>query len=434
MSPAASAAPSTSRAVRLISSRFYYGWVIAAMGFIAQMLTSLSSQGLATYVAPLQREFGWSSAETAAGRSFQQTDAFLGPVNGWLVDRFGPRRMMSIGVVLYAVSFIAFSRVETMWQYYGACVLMALSNSFVGLLIVSYSLNQWFRRRRTTAIGISSMGLAAAGAIFIPAIVWGQSFGWRTAAFGTAIGMLILGSPIVLLMRDSPEKFGLLPDGEASRPRDRTSGQAARDRLVGLPGFSLTQAVRTRAFWCIALGMTFANASQSAVVVHQFAHLEQLLSRETAAFVLSMLNVFNLGGRLFGGLLGDRLPKHQLLGSNLLVATTSLLLLAFASSLPLLLLYGACFGFSWGLRTAVANSITGDYFGRVAFGRVAGLIQLLASPASILSPIVAGLVADAVGSYRIVFLALASVTITASVLFFLARRPADPRRTAGSQP
>src|SRR4051812_5089210 len=88
------------RVVTLCSPYLFYGWVIVAMGFIAQIFTSFSAQGLSTYVGPLQREFGWSASATAAGRSFQQADSLLGPLNGWLVDRFGPRALMSGGVVL----------------------------------------------------------------------------------------------------------------------------------------------------------------------------------------------------------------------------------------------------------------------------------------------------------------------------------------------
>jgi MFS family permease len=414
-----------SRLVHGINSYFFYGWVIVAMGFIAQMLTSLSIQGLSTYVGPLEREFGWSASATAAGRSFQQADSFLGPVNGWLVDRFGPRRLMTAGVVLYMFSFVLFSQVDSLLAFYGACFLMALSNSLVGLLVVSFSLNRWFRRKRTTAMGLAVMGLAAAGIVFIPLIVWAQStFGWRAAAFGTGIGMLLIGLPIMLLMRNSPEAHGLLPDGDRAGHLEATNPAHARGG--GLVDFTLRQAMSTRAFWLIMIGTSLANLAQSGIIVHQFPHLEELLSRETAALVLSEVNVFNLAGRLLGGMLGDRLPKNVLMGTNLIGATVSLLVLAVASSLPLLLVYGAFFGFSWGVRTAVSNSLQGDYFGRSAFGQIAGMTQTLASPAAIVAPILVGLGVDFLGGYQVPFLLLAIVSGFGSLMFFLARRPPDP--------
>lgn len=418
--------------VRALSPRLYYGWVIVAMCFVAQMFTSLSMQGLSTYVGPLQREFGWSAGLTAAGRSVQQVDTFLGPLNGWLVDRFGARRLMSVGVVLYAISFAAFGLTDSLWTFYGACLLMALANSLLGLLVVSYSVNHWFRRKRTTAMGLAVTGFAVAGAIFIPLVVWAQTaYGWRAAALWTGAGMLLLGLPIVLLMRDAPEPYGLLRDGDrpdridATRPAQATGRGTGHG--VGLVDFTLGQALRTRAFWYVTIGSALANLTQSGLVVHQFPHLEQFLDRETAALVLSSSNVFNIAGRLLGGVLGDRVTKHVLLGFNCVLATVAIVLVAVGTTLAPLLLYGALFGFSWGVRAAVSNSLQGDYFGRAAFGRIVGLTQTIASPAAIAAPILVGVAADVLGGYRVPFLLLAGTSALSAVMFFVATYPADPR-------
>lgn len=413
------------RLVRFCSSYLYYGWVVVAVCFLCQIFTSLAMQGLATYVGPLQREFGWSASTTAAGRSFQQADTLLGPLNGWLVDRFGPRALMACGVVLFAVSFMLFSAVDSLWAYYGACLLMAIANSLLGLLVVSVSLNRWFRRKRTTATGLAVTGFAAAGMIFIPAIVWAQAaYGWREAAFGTGVGMLLLGLPIVLLMRDAPEPYGLLPDGEKPDPGDGTGRAQARGG--GLVNFTVQQALRTRAYWQIAIATTLGMLIQSAVVVHQFVYFELLMDRETAALVLSELNAFNIAGRILGGMLGDRMPKHWLMALNLLLVAGAMLLLAFGASLVPFLVYGAFFGFSWGVRAAVQSSLLGDYYGRVAFGRIAGLMQTIAAPAAIFAPVLVGSVVDVSGGYQVPFLLMAVLGLVGTGLFFAASRPPDP--------
>lgn len=417
------------RAVRLCSPYLFYGWIVVAMGFIAQIFTSFSAQGLSTYIGPLQREFGWSAATTAAGRSFQQADSFLGPLSGWLVDRFGPRLLMSLGVVLFAFAFMVFSWIDSLWGYYGACLLMALANSLLGLLVVSFSLNRWFRRRRSMAMGLAVTGFAAAGAVFIPVVVWVQAaYGWREAAFGTGVAMLLLGLPIVLLMRDAPEPYGLLPDGEQPGPA-AGRGQA---RGGGLVNFTMRQALRTRSYWFLASAMAVSMLVQSAVVVHQFPYFELLLDRETAAFVLSVMNVFNIAGRLIGGALGDRMPKHRLMGLNLLLTTTGMLLVSFGTTLAPFLVYGAFFGFSWGVRAAVTNALVGDYFGRAAYGRIAGLMQTIASPLAVVAPVLVGMAADALGGYRVPFLGLAAIAAAGALLYFLASRPPDPAAVPAS--
>ena len=414
-----------SRLVSALSPRLFYGWVVVAVCFVAQMLTSLSTQGLSTYVGPLQAEFGWSAGATAAGRSIQQADSFLGPVNGWLVDRFGARRLMIVGAILYALSFVAFSQSDSLWTFYAACLLMALSNSLVGLLVVSFSLNHWFRRRRTAAMGLAVTGFAVAGAVFIPALVWAQAaYGWRIAALGSGVGILLVAVPIMLLMRDAPEPYGLLRDGD--RPGQPSATGAAHARGGGLIDFTVGQALRTRAFWYVTVGTALAMLVQSALVVHQFPHMERALDRETVAFVLSSMNLVNIAGRLVGGALGDRVPKHTLLGVTLLGATLGVLIVAVASSVELLLVYGAFFGFAWGVRAAVLNSLQGDYFGRAAYGRIVGLTGTLASPAAIAAPIVVGIAADAAGGYEVPFLVLTGASALSALLFLLASRPPAP--------
>lgn len=420
------AEPSRESWIARFSSRYvFYGWVIVGGGFLAQMITSISMQGFSTYVEPLRVEFGWSAGQTAAGRSFQQVDTFLGPVSGWLADRFGARLLMTAGVLLYVVAFTLFSQIDSLWGFYAACFVMALANSLVGLVTVSIAINHWFRRRRSTAMGLAVMGLAAAGVVFIPLLVWAQStLGWRAAALGSAGAVLIIGLPIMLFMRDAPEPFGLKPDNDLAEP----SNGSEAGRGGGLVHFSLSQALRTRAFWLVNIAMALAMGVQSAVIVHQFPQLESIVDRETAALVLAELNVFNIAGRMFGGMLGDRFAKHAVLGVNLAVTALALLILALGSALPALFVYGALFGFSWGTRTAVFNSLLGDYFGRTAFGKIAGLSATLASPLAVISPVLVGFGVDWLHSYLVPLLALSATSLVSSSFFFLSTRPSLPSR------
>jgi MFS family permease len=412
-----------SRFVRFASHYVFYGWVIVGVGFLAQVITSISIQGLSTYVEPLRAEFGWSNSQTVAGRSFQQADTFLGPLNGWLADRFGARRLMTAGVILYVAAFALFGQVESLWDFYAACLLMALANTLVGLLTVSVAINHWFRRRRSTAMGLAVMGLAVGGVVFLPLLVWMQgAYGWRAAASGSALAVLAIGLPIILLTHDAPEPYGLTPDND----RAGSQGTGPRTRGGGLVHFSVRQATATRAFWLITIAMALASAVQSAMVVHQFPQLERIVDRDTAALILSELNLFNIAGRMFGGMLGDRFPKHATLGVNLIATAIGLLVLAFAGTMTGLLIYGAFFGFSWGTRTAVLNSLLGDYFGRTAFGKIAGLTATLSSPLAIVAPVVVGAGVDWLHGYFVPLLILAAVSIVAALLFFLARRPVEP--------
>lgn len=164
--------------------------------------------------------------------------------------------------------------------------------------------------------------------------------------------------------------------------------------------------------------------------VHIFLHLEQGigLSRASAAFAFTVLNVANMGGRIAGGWLGDRYAKHVTLAVGSLGSGASVLLLALASSTTQVLVFAVIFGLCWGVRVPLVNSVAGDYFGRASYGKILGALQLIASPLGILGPVLTGYVADTRGDYRAVFSALAGVALLSGVLFFLVRPPAVPRR------
>lgn len=400
----------------------FYGWFVVGTGFVMQMLTGVAMQGLSIYVVPLQREFGWSSASIGLGRSLQQLDALFGPATGSLVDRLGPRVMMLSGVLLYALAFVMLGRLDDLPSFYLASLLMAVANSCVGFMVVGASINHWFRRKRTTALGIAAVGFALSGALIIPGLVRVQDMvGWRGSAVVTAIGMLLLGVPAARLVRGAPERYGLRPDGDGAEPIDDDGASAS----TAVTGFTLGEAVRTRAFWLITFGGATLSIVVSSVVVYQFAFIESVATREIAASVLVLLNVCSIIGRTMGGYLGDRFEKHVVMGVDVALGIGALALLTVADSAPSFLLYGALFGLAWGVRAPVFISIQGEYFGRRNFGRIVGTSQGLALPLALLGPVSAGAIID-VSGYRTAFGLLIGVSVAGALAFLMATRPSRP--------
>jgi MFS family permease len=399
----------------------FYGWVIVASGFVMQMITSIGTQAASTYVVPLQREFGWSNASIGLARSFQQlADGLLGPVSGSLIDRFGPRRMMIIGVVLYSLALTLFSRIDAIWGYYATSFGTSFANSFLGLISVNIAINHWFAAKRTTALGFAVMGLGAGGAIVLPAIVWAQAaLGWRTAAQLSAIGVLAIGIPAALLVRGSAERFGLPRDGRVVLPRE------SRPRQVNVD-FTFTEARRTRTFWLLAAGSGLTIFVQSAILIYQFAHIELTTNRETATVVLILLNVSNILGRGVGGFLGDRLAKHTLLSVDALGTAAAVAVLSLSTSAPLFMVYGVLFGLFWGIRTPLNSALQAEYFGLRGLGRIAGTLSMTALPLAICGPVVVGALADALQGFRLAFGIIAIVSAASAAMYFFASPPAAP--------
>lgn len=411
-------APETGQPVASITPPFFYGWVIVGVGFLAQLVTGLASQSFATYLVPLAMDFGWSRATMAAPRSLIVAEgALLDPINGWLVDKFGPRAMMGVGTFILGGGLMLFGLIQDLWQFYLVNIVMGLGTGFAGLLVVNMAMNQWFRRKRTTAMGITTAGFSVAGFVGVPLVVLLQTqFDWRVAAVASGLAIWSLGIPASLLLRNSPESMGLWPD-------DELPGQADSAAVVD---FSLPEAMRTRTFWLISLGNGLAVLVISSIMVHQFLHMVGGvgLSAGTAAGAFAFMNVVNMGGRLVGGILGDRFSKRLLLATGMLGIAGALVIFAFASSLLPILVFGALYGFCWGTRTPIVGSIVGEYFGRTAYGKINGTIQSLAMALAALGPVLAGFMADRLGNYVAAILALALCAGLASAAFLFARPPA----------
>ena len=406
----------------------FYGWVIVAVGGLTQFTQGIVSQGFATYLSPLQKEFGWSRAVLAGPSSVTQVEnAIFGPIGGLLVDKLGPRIMVAIGTFTMGMGLILFGLTHSLFMYYLANVIIAIGTGFQGLLVMSVAINHWFRRKRTIAQSIMLIGFAMAGVIGVPALVFIQTrLGWRTAAVGTGLLVWAVGIPSSMLLRRTPEPYGLLPDGNVSGVT-ASAGTGGR-RPIEEYDFTFREAIRTRSFWLFALGNAVGNLGMGAVMVHLFLHLEQGvgLSRTTAAFVWTVASMTNIPSRLAGGFLGDRLPKNLILGGAMAMMALSQFVLGSATSLPMAMTYAVLYGIGWGVRTPVMNAMQGEYFGRRSLGIISGSLQSLGLPITIAAPVVAGYMADTYGTYRLTFIVMSFVTLLGGILIVLATHPKPP--------
>src|SRR6266567_286397 len=136
--------------------RVFYGWFVVLGGFGIQALQgALLNSSYGAYVVLLQRDFGWSKTIFAAGYSLQQVEqGVIGPLQGWLIDRFGARVVMRGGVVVFGLGFILFSRFDSLLTFYASMIVLALGVSLGGFLPLAATIVNWFVRRRSTAMGL----------------------------------------------------------------------------------------------------------------------------------------------------------------------------------------------------------------------------------------------------------------------------------------
>src|ERR687887_1092677 len=193
------------------SKRFFYGWYMVGAGSALQFLQAgLMTQSFGAYVAVLQAERGWSKTALSGAAALHQMEAaMLGPLLGWLIDRFGPQGIIRFGIVVFGVGLMLLSQTDSLLAFYGAFLVIAVGASCCGLFPINVALIHWFERWRVRAPSSMSIGLALGG-ISVPAVAWSlQTFGWGATAFASGVIAIVVGLPLAMVIKRRPEDHGL---------------------------------------------------------------------------------------------------------------------------------------------------------------------------------------------------------------------------------
>jgi sugar phosphate permease len=272
----------------------------------------------------------------------------------------------------------------------------------------------------------------ALGGIAMPAVAWSiATFGWRPTAFASGVIILVLGIPLSLVMRRRPEDFGERVDGDpAPPPRDPA---LPHDDLPRERDFTAREALRTPAFWLLALGHGFALFVVSAVNVHAITHMKEGLgySLEAASLAILLQTLAQIGGIATGWVIGDRYDKRMLSAICMFLHMAGLLCLTYADFAPggttaMVVAFALMHGWAWGLRGPFMQAIRADYFGRSAIGLILGLSFMIVVLGQIGGGMISGILADATGNYRAGFTVVAVLAGLGSIFFMLAKKPAQP--------
>ncbi|MDZ7728860.1 MAG: MFS transporter [Dehalococcoidia bacterium] len=198
------------------SGRIFLGWWVVAAGLcLGGLATMLFMQAYGAYVVLLRQDFGWSKTLLSSGFSLGQAQAgVLGPVQGMLIDRLGPRFVARMGVLAMGAGFLLFSMLNSIPLFFLSTFLIFFGVHMSGFLTATVAAVNWFERKRARAIAMISLGVAAGG-LLVPVTVLAMStFGWRPTALGSGIAILLIGFPLAGLLYHRPENYGLRVDGD----------------------------------------------------------------------------------------------------------------------------------------------------------------------------------------------------------------------------
>jgi MFS family permease len=416
---------------------FFYGWVIVGVTFVTMAIGVTARTSFSLLFPPIVGEFGWERGVTAGAFSFGfLVSGVLSPLIGRMMDRFGPRAVMELGVILMGAGMLLAPLTTQPWHLYLTIgVLVGGGSVCLGYSGQSLFLPNWFVRRRGLAMGIAFAGVGIGSIIMLP---WVQLMiertGWRTACTAMGILVLVALAPINLLLRKRPQDMALEPDGDvapsaASRPVSNIVDPA----WAGVD-WTLARAMRTAPFWWIALGYFCGLYIWYAVQVHQTKYLLDIgFSPGVAAFALGLVSLLGIPGQIVLGHVSDRIGRESVWALSCIgfaICFAALIALAYVPTLVLLYVMVAAQGvLGYGL-TSIMGAVVLEIFEGKHYGSIFGTLMLAALAGGAAGPLLTGILHDIYGNYIVAFAIGIGVSGLSAAAIWLAA-PGKVRAVAG---
>lgn len=401
----------------------FFGWWIVLAAVVMQLLHgALLLQAFGTYMVVWKDEFGWSVAWLAAAYAgIQIVVGLIAPAQGWFLLRFGTRRVIAVGVVLFASGLIALSYANSFAAFGASLLAVSFGVAFSGFLPLCAVVVNWFALRRATAIALMQTGIGLGG-MLVPLVAWLiVNYGWRPTTLASGVLFMLLGIPLSAVFRARPEDYGMMPDGSSR----------ATQSIPEIPSrvpVTARAALKTRAFWLLSLGHSMGVTIVSALLVHAVVYLEDGLgySLQQASMIVALMTGLTVLGQVAGGVVGDRYDKRVLAIVAMCGHALAIVLLIGGMVIPFAIVQGLALG----VRGPQMQSLRADYFGRAAFATIMGVSGLFIMAGQIAGPLLVGIVVDSTANYNLAFWLLVGLAFVGALAFSLARDPnliSEPR-------
>ncbi len=399
----------------------FYGWyIVAAAVFIILYTGGIVHFGFTAVFEPIAEEFGWSYAQVSLAFSLRGFEmGLLAPLVGFLVDRWGPRRMIFVGALLICAGFMLLSRISTIAQFYATFVLIALGMSTCTGTVLMTAIANWFRRRAGIATGIVASGFGLGG-LLVPVITWlVDSMEWRRAIITVGLGMLVIVLPLSFVVRHKPEHYGYLPDGDENSADD--ADEEHIPVLVPEENITARQALKGRQFWHIAVASSCHAFVIGAVVTHMMPYMSSVeISRSVSSVFALVLPVASICGRLSSGWLSDRFSSRAIFSLSFVLMATGVILYAFVNvnRIWLVVPFIIVLSLGWGWSVTTRITLLREYYGRASFGTILGFTSGIMMLGNMAGAPIAGWVYDTWNSYQGAWMSYAAVALAGALLVF----------------
>lgn len=407
--------------------RAWYGWRLLAGSVVAVALTAGTSfWSFGLYVEPLESQFAWSRFEVSNGFSLGlAASGVAAPFIGRWIERYGPRRIIFIGALLTAASYLLLAATSELWHWYAWQSVNAAFRQMMFFIPFQTLISYWFARRRGLAVGILAMGFSLGGFVVVPLMrIAIDALGWQGSFVAVGAATAALFTPLCLfLVRDHPADVGAEVDGGAA------GGGGAAPAREALTGVTAREALRSPLFWVIAAALMAFFYGMFGWMTHGIPYYESVgYSGAWAANLFSIAAGGGMLSRLAFGWLADRIAS---------IEAAAVVVTGFLACAMLVLL--ATGGNVAGVAVFVAFWIVGSSggpmiepllltraFGVAHFASILGIVAVVETSGQIVSPSAAGALYDATGNYDWALVMFAGSLGLSAALFALAGRLPRP--------
>jgi MFS family permease len=369
---------------------------VAMTAFLALFsIVGLALYGLPLYYDFMVRDFGWSRTQVTSGNALSKlvVGPLFGFVAGWVIDRFGPRRLMIAGILVAGGAVIGLGGMSALWMFYLFYLCNALGYVCGGPLPNQVLLSGWFDKARGKAMGFAYLGIGFGGAAVPLLSNWLTGhFGWRDSLRWLGVLMIVLALPMALLVKEPPE---------------------ARLKKKDEPIAPARQVFGKKAFYLLAIGSFCSIGAVGGTNQHLklFLSLDQHYAQDQAAWIISLVLSFSIVGRLLMGWLSDHWPKKYVMLLIYFLIASAIPMLFFASSPGVMYLFAVVFGIGLGGEYLIIPLMAAELFGVKVLGRLMGVVLTADGVAEATFPMLIGYSRDKSGSYTLGFVILIVIAL-----------------------
>jgi MFS transporter, OFA family, oxalate/formate antiporter len=424
---AETAVPHTDALVQ--KSPIFYGWIIFIVGTIGLTMTSPGqTYAVSIFIEHFIKDLNLSRSLVSTLYTVGTlTGSFALPFVGRQIDKRGPRLMVLLISIAFGLACIYMGFVQNAIMLGLGFVAIRMLGQGSLSVVSQNAINQWWVRRRGMIMGLAGLIFALLGLGLFPNLInWLiPLYSWRTTYMILGAILLLVMAPLgVIFFRDRPERYGLQPDGFGGKDEEVNGETAVPPLALVEEEWTVSEAVRTAAFWNISLGTAAIAMLSTGLFFHMISIFDDnQLSASVAASVYVPIAVTTALVNLVGGYLIDRIAPRFLLALALLLQAICLVMVPYLAGVEIAFVYGMVLGATSGLSRIVGSVIWANYFGRRHLGSIAGLVTPIGVAGTAFGPLLFGVGRDLMGTYNTVLILSAILPLLLGIGALFLRKP-----------